>query len=153
TQQRRVMFLTDGVATVGNTSADDIGKMSASYNAKYIGLSTIGLGSDSDLGLLRGLAEQGAGNFYFVEKPEAVTEVFTEELAFFVAPIAYDLELTFSELPSYALKEVFGTALWKPTPGGGKVRVPSVFLVSRTSSDPGPPDMGGGRRGGGSAII
>lgn len=150
TQQRRVMFLTDGVATVGTTDRNAIAKMSAGYNDQYIGLSTIGLGSDADVGLLRALAEQGAGNFYFAEKVEAVTEVFTEELAFFVAPIAYDLELTFSELPSYALKEVFGTALWKATPGGGKVRVPSVFLVSRKSSDPGP---SGGRRGGGSAII
>src|SRR5262249_33194069 len=33
------------------------------------------------------------------------------------------------------------------------IHVPSVFLVSRTSPSPGPSSMGGGRRGGGSAII
>ena len=66
--------------------------MSAGYNGKYIGLTTIGLGSDADLSLLRTLSEQAGGNFYFVENPSAVSEVFTQELAFFVAPIAYDLQ-------------------------------------------------------------
>jgi Ca-activated chloride channel family protein len=103
-----------------------------------------------DAGLLRSLAETGGGNFYFVEKPEAVKEVFTEELAFFVAPIAYDLDLTFEELPSYGLDTLYGTGLWKKTSTGGTVHVPSVFLVSRTSTAPGP---SGGRRGGGAAIL
>src|SRR6185436_5297728 len=58
--------------------------------------------------------------------------------------------LTFTEVPGYSLKAVHGTALWMPNAGGGKVSVPSVFLVSRTMTAPGP---NGGRRGGGSAII
>ncbi len=77
-------------------------------------------------------------------------EVFTQELAFFVAPIAYDLELSIDELPSYKVKQVYGTNLWRAAAGGGQVRIPSVFLVSRTCSKP---DVTGGRRGGGSAIM
>jgi len=148
--QRRVIFLTDGLPTAGNTSSVAIKAMSAGYNDKYVGLTTIGLGADVDAGLLRSLAEKGGGNFYFVEKLDAVKEVFTEELAFFVAPIAYDLDLTFQELPSYGLDTVYGTGLWSKTSTGGTVHIPSVFLVSRTSSAPGPT---GGRRGGGAAII
>jgi Ca-activated chloride channel family protein len=150
TQQRRVIFLTDGLPTAGNTDHTAIEAMSAGYNQKYVGLTTIGLGTDVDAGLLRQLSDQGGGNFYFVEKPDAVTEVFTQELAFFVAPIAYDLELSFGELPAYSIKQVYGTNLWKKTPSGGTVAIPSVFLVSRTSSMP---DATGGRRGGGSAIM
>lgn len=149
-EQRRVIFLTDGLPTAGITDVAMIGAMSAGYNKQYVGLTTIGLGGDVNTSLLRGLAENGGGNFYFIEKPQAVREVFMEELAFFVAPIAYDLELTFSELPGYSVKSVHGTSLWKPMTGGGKVSVPSVFLVSRTSSMPGP---NGGRRGGGAAIM
>jgi Ca-activated chloride channel family protein len=149
-EQRRVIFLTDGLPTVGTTDVGKIRAMSVGYNQKYVGLTTIGLGGDVNVTLLRGLAEGGGGNFYFIEKPAAVKEVFMEELAFFVAPIAYDLELTFSELPGYSLKAVHGTSLWQPVMGGGKVNVPSVFLVSRTSTAPGP---NGGRRGGGSAIM
>jgi Ca-activated chloride channel family protein len=150
TQQRRVIFLTDGLPTSGVTNGAQIKTMSAGYNAQYIGLTTIGLGSDVDAALLRELSEQGGGNFYFAEKPAAVQEVFSEELAFFVAPIAYDLELSINELPSYKVKQVHGTNLWRTEGAGGQLRVPSVFLVSRTSSAPG---ASGGRRGGGSAII
>jgi Ca-activated chloride channel family protein len=149
-EQRRVIFLTDGLPTVGKIDPAQIRTMSVGYNQKYVGLTTIGLGGDVNVPLLRGLAEGGGGNFYFVEKPAAVKEVFMEELAFFVAPIAYDLELTFSELPGYSVKSVHGTSLWQPVMGGGKVNVPSVFLVSRTMTAPGP---NGGRRGGGSAIM
>jgi len=150
TQQRRVIFLTDGLPTAGVVDPARIKTMSAGYNDQYVGLTTIGLGSDVDAGLLRALSEQGGGNFYFAEKPAAVQEVFTQELAFFVAPIAYDLELSIAELPSYTVKQVYGTNLWRPVAGGGQVRIPSVFLVSRTSSMP---DSTGGRRGGGSAIM
>jgi Ca-activated chloride channel family protein len=149
-QQRRVIFLTDGLPTSGNTDVGAIRAMSLGYNQRYVGLTTIGLGSDVNVALLRGLAESGGGNFYDVEKPEAVKEIFTEELKFFVAPIAYDLRLSFTQLPEYSLRNVYGTALWQATTEGGRVDVPSVFLVSRTSSDPGP---NGGRRGGGSAIL
>lgn len=150
TQQRRVIFLTDGLPTAGNTNHDQIKVMSAGYNDRYIGLTTIGLGSDVDAGLLRDLSEQGGGNFYFAEKPAAVQEVFTNELAFFVAPIAYDLELSIAELPAYTIKQVYGTNLWRASAAGGQVRIPSVFLTSRTSAMP---DDTGGRRGGGSAIM
>ena len=150
TQQRRVIFLTDGLATVGNTSAAAIQQMSLTYNNKYIGLTTIGLGSDADVPLLRSLSEKGGGNFYFAENPMAVTEVFTEELKFFVAPLAYDLDLRFEETSAVGVSEVFGTNLFTPAPTGGTIHVPSVFLESRTSTKPGP---SGGRRGGGSAIL
>jgi Ca-activated chloride channel family protein len=149
-EQRRVIFLTDGLATVGTVDSGKIRAMSVGYNQQYVGLTTIGLGGDVNVPLLRGLAEGGGGNFYFIEKPAAVKEVFMEELAFFVAPIAYDVELTFNELPGFSVKSVHGTSLWQPVMGGGKVNVPSVFLVSRTSTAPGP---NGGRRGGGSAIM
>jgi Ca-activated chloride channel family protein len=150
TQQRRVIFLTDGLPTAGDTNVDQIKAMSAGFNDQHIGLTTIGLGADVDAGLLRDLSEQGGGNFYFVEQPAAGQEVFTQELAFFVAPIAYDLELSIDELPAYTVKQVYGTNLWRASMGGGQVRIPSVFLTSRTSSMP---DSTGGRRGGGSAIM
>jgi Ca-activated chloride channel homolog len=150
TQQRRVIFLTDGLPTIGITDDHAIAGMSAGYNENYIGLTTIGVGVDAGLKLLRTLAEQGGGNFYFLENPAAATEVFTEELAFFVAPIAYDVDLSFDAGAPYRVAALHGTSLWRKTATGAKVHVPSVFLVSRTSTDPG---ESGGRRGGGSAII
>lgn len=151
--QRRVIFLTDGLPTVGTTNGDAIARMSAGYNERHVQLTTIGVGLDAGLPLMRRLAEQGGGNFYFLENPKAATEVFTEELRFFVAPIAYDLDLSFDTGRAYGVGGLYGTSLWQRTATGGKVHIPSVFLVSRTSTEPGGPDGTGGRRGGGSAII
>jgi Ca-activated chloride channel homolog len=150
TQLRRVIFLTDGLPTVGITDLAAIEAMSSGYADRYAGLTTIGLGSDVDSGLLRRLAQRAGGNFYFVESGDALTDVFDTELAFFVAPIAYDIDLAFEEVPYFDLTDVFGSDLWTATTTGGAVHVPSAFLVSRTSSAP---DPGGGRRGGGAALI
>ena len=65
-KQNRVIFLSDGLATVGTTSQQAIIEMATSHIVRGIGLTTIGVGNDFDVELMRGLAERGAGNFYFV---------------------------------------------------------------------------------------
>jgi Ca-activated chloride channel family protein len=150
-RERRVILLSDGVPTVGNTFTPDILELSASYNSEGIGLSTIGLGSDFNIELMRGLSLQGDGNFYFVEDAGAVNEVFEEELSFFLVPVALDLELTVRTGDSYELLDTYGAPLWQDTSDGGEIVIPSVFLAHRESADDVTEDDG--RRGGGSSLI
>jgi Ca-activated chloride channel family protein len=150
-RERRVILLSDGVPTVGNTFTPDILALSASYNSEGIGLSTIGLGSDFNIELMRGLSLQGDGNFYFVEDAGAVNEVFEEELSFFLVPVALDLELTVRTGENYELIDTYGAPLWQDTSDGGAIAIPSVFLAHRESADDVTDDDG--RRGGGSSLI
>lgn len=157
-RQARVILLSDGNITAG-PGPDQVADLSETYVADGIGLTTIGVGNDFNLELMKGLAETGSGNFYYVESPEAVTEVFTEELAYFAQPIALDLEVAVQASESYRIRGVVGTRLWKNDltdgvdPGtnavGGSVHVPALFLSSRVDSEPGE----NGRRGGGSSIY
>lgn len=147
-RQNRVIFLSDGNATAGDTSQADILAMAASRVARGIGLTTIGVGTDFDVALMRGLAEQGAGNFYFLEDPTAATEVFTEELDYFLQPIALDIQLQATAGPGYQFGEVIGSHLWSSQPRSGSMQIPAVFVASRTSQS-----GGSGRRGGGSMIF
>src|SRR5262249_37179614 len=124
--------------------------MSAAFNEQHLGLTTIGLGADVDALFLRTLAEGGGGNFYFIEQPSAVTEVFHDELAFFVAPLAYDVELTLTAAPNEPVTALFGPSTFTQTATGARWHVPAVYLASRPSDAP---DPTGGRRGGGSAIM
>ncbi|TMQ20251.1 MAG: VWA domain-containing protein [Deltaproteobacteria bacterium] len=55
-RQNRVIFLSDGNATAGDTSQSDILAMAAGRVRRGIGLTTIGVGNDFDVGLMRGLA-------------------------------------------------------------------------------------------------
>jgi Ca-activated chloride channel family protein len=147
-RQNRVIFLSDGLATAGNTSQTDILAMAASRVKLGIGLTTIGVGNDFDVNLMRGLAEQGAGNFYFLEDPTAATEVFSEELDYFVQPLALDVQLDAVAGPGYQFGEVVGSHLWSSQARRGSMQIPAVFVASRTTQS-----GGQGRRGGGSMIF
>jgi Ca-activated chloride channel homolog len=147
-KQNRVIFLSDGLATAGNTSQEAIIEMATGYIAQGIGLTTIGVGNSFDVNLMRGLAERGAGNFYFVEDASAATEVFAEEIDMFMSPLALDLQIVATTSTGWQMREVVGTKLWQAGGTRGEMRVPAVFFASRTS-------QAGevGRRGGGSMIF
>lgn len=147
-RQNRVVLLSDGLATAGDTSQAHIQQMAASRVALGIGLTTIGVGDEFDVALMRGLAEQGAGNFYFLEDPTAASEVFTEELDYFVQPLALDVRLEAAAGPGYQFDEVVGSHLWSAGTRNGTMSIPAVFVASRTTQG-----GGQGRRGGGSMIF
>lgn len=150
-KQNRVIFLSDGLATVGITSQTQIINMATPFIAKGIGLTTIGVGNDFDVSLMRGLAERGAGNFYYVENATASTEVFAEELKYFLSPLALDVKIEArTDASKWEMRSVVGSTLWSAGPSLGKMDIPAVFLASRTQQMPSP---GGGRRGGGSMIF
>ncbi len=149
--QNRLILLSDGVATQGNTNPGDILAMSRGFNSDGVGLTTVGLGADFDYDLMSTLARQGDGNFYFVENAAAVDEVFAEELAYFTVPVAYEVELVLTEGSEYTFGRAYGSAFWEDTDDGGHISLPSVFLAHRVAHD----DVGEGdtRRGGGSALL
>ncbi|HEY6037637.1 MAG TPA: VWA domain-containing protein [Kofleriaceae bacterium] len=150
-RQNRVIFLSDGLATIGNQDPQAIIAMADSYVERGIGLTTIGVGQDFDVTLMRSLAEHGAGNFYFLEDPNAATEVFQQELAYFVTPIALDITLDAVAGTGYNFGEVVGSTLWTGNQRGGSMHIPAAFLASRTGPAPDPGT--GGRRGGGSMLF
>lgn len=147
-RQNRVILLSDGLATAGNTSQDAMFALAREHVSSGVALSTIGVGNDFDVALMRGLAEQGAGSYYFLEDPAAADEVFEEELDYFLQPIALDVRLEAVAQPGFELGEVTGSTLWTAQPGAGAMTIPAVFVASRTSQT-----GGQGRRGGGSMIF
>lgn len=149
-RSQRVILLSDGLPTAGVIADEDIIAMAESYIESGIGLTTIGVGRDFNLALMSGLAERGAGNFYFLEDPEAIEEVFTEELAYFVEPLALSVTIEVRAAGGYTVGEVSGTKLWRTEGGVGSMHVPALFRASRTSDEPG---EGGGRRGGGGTLF
>ena len=150
-REHRVILLSDGNPTEGLTDTLSILASSRGYNSEGIGLSTIGLGADFNIDLMRRLSQQADGNFYFLEDAGAVREVFEEELSFFVVPVALDLQLTLRAGESYDFARAYGAPLWKDTSAGGELDIPSVFLAHRESDEDVTEDDG--RRGGGSSLI
>ena len=150
-RQHRVILLSDGQPTAGVIDSNAILATSRAYNSDGIGLTTIGLGSDFNVALMRGLAQQADGNFYFLEDVGAVKEVFEEELSFFLVPLAFDVSVKVEAGDDYDFGRALGTPFWVNTNRGGRLDVPSVFLAHRESDDDVTEDDG--RRGGGSSLL
>jgi Ca-activated chloride channel family protein len=150
-RQNRVILLSDGNPTAGITNTTTILADSRTFNSDGVGLTTIGLGSDFNIDLMRGLAQQADGNFYFLEDAGAIDDVFTEELSYFVVPIAFDLQLSLTAGDEYRFGRALGAPQWDNTRGGGQLQIPSVFIAHRESDKD--VTAAGGRRGGGSSLL
>ncbi len=148
-RQNRVLLMSDGIPTAGITDEGAILGMAEQYVSDGVGLTTIGVGLDFNVDLMRGLAERGAGSFYFLESPQAIAEVFGEELDYAMEPLALDVAVEVAADPRWQLGEVIGTRYWNGSSTEGGVTLPAVFVASRTSDQPGEY----GRRGAGGALF
>ncbi|HEY4054991.1 MAG TPA: hypothetical protein VGM39_00235, partial [Kofleriaceae bacterium] len=90
----------------------------------------------------------GAGNYYFLEDAAAASEVFTEELDYFLTPIALDLTLNVTAGSGWTFNGAVGASTYASATTTGSMIIPAAFVASRTSQEPGE-----GRRGGGSMIF
>lgn len=149
-RSQRVILLSDGQPTAGITDPAQILSMAEERIGSGVGLTTIGVGRNFNLSLMTELAERGAGNFYFLEDPAAIEEVFTEELDYFVEPLALDVTIEVRALGGHRIGEVIGTKLWRAEGLVGSMHVPALFRASRTGDEPG---EDGGRRGGGGTLF
>lgn len=92
-RSNRVILLTDGIANVGQTDAEQIAEESAHYNKKGIDLSTIGVGFDFNQNLLRKLAQAGRGAVHFVDDQQDLSKCFVDEFDSLLLPAARNIKL------------------------------------------------------------
>ncbi len=148
-RQKRVIFLSDGVATAGVTGTDRILALGEAYRDAGITLSTIGMGTEFDPEVMRGLSEVAYGAFYFLEDPQAVVEVFEEEVQTFLYPLAYDVSIDADIADGYRLRGVYGTKSFEFDATSATISIPMLQIAHRTAVE----DDGQGRRGGGGAML
>jgi Ca-activated chloride channel family protein len=104
----RVILCTDGVANQGITKAEDILKMVEDYKSKGITLTTLGFGMDNfnDI-FLEKLADNGDGNYSYIDTLEEAKKVFIDQLAGTLQVIAKDakaqIEFNKASVESYRL--------------------------------------------------
>ena len=147
--QNRVLLVSDGVATAGLINADKIEGLAAAWSELGYGLTTIGLGEDFDVELMRTLAEVGSGSFYYVEDYSAVEEVFEEEVQAFTVPLAEHVIIDATVFEGYDLRRVYGTKQAEVWGNQAQIEIPILQIAHRLGDD----DNDKGRRGGGGAMV
>lgn len=79
-QISRCLLLTDGLANRGLTDRDELALHAGELRRRNVSTSTFGVGADFDERLLRDMAHEGGGNFYFIESESQITSMLTGEL-------------------------------------------------------------------------
>jgi len=90
----RIIVCSDGDANVGATSHEDILELIQEYVDQGITLSTLGFGSGNyNDHLMEQLADQGNGNYYYIDSIDEAERLFTEELSGVMEVIAKDVKI------------------------------------------------------------
>lgn len=123
----RTILLTDGLANVGVTDIEALTGQAAEIAARGVSTTTLGVGLGFNEHLLEAMANNGRGNFYFIESASAIPAIFAREMSELSALTAKDIELTL-QLPEGWDCWIFGG--WKVTREGNIWRLFVGSLVS-----------------------
>ncbi len=76
----RIILLSDGIANVGPSSPQDLGRLGAALIKEGISVTTVGVGTDYNEDLMTRLSQNSDGNSYFVESSRDLPRIFAGEL-------------------------------------------------------------------------
>jgi len=104
-----VMLLSDGRPNAGETRADALAAMAARAFQSGVQTSTFGVGEDYDGPLMSGIAEQGAGGYYYVRDSAGIATALTTELENRLQPVAQAVEIRVRLRPDVRLTQTYGS--------------------------------------------
>lgn len=122
----RVVLLSDGQATSGNTDPSAIAGIAADAANQGIRVTSIGLGISYNEDLMEAIAENGRGQYYYVKDGSALQAVFSGELRDMQATVATGAELRIE--PACGGVEVVDVTGWRTTRDGAALVVPMADL-------------------------
>jgi hypothetical protein len=143
---RRVLVLTDGYPSRGESNLDALRARVAEGNARGVETSMVGIGDGIDEALCSGLAQAGEGRFHYVRDDGALGDVVAAEVDGAKAVIARDVSVVFALSPRVERAELLHRYACRPEGRAMVVRVgalthegPRAVLFSATLA-PGSPD-------------
>jgi Ca-activated chloride channel family protein len=102
----RVLLLSDGLANVGETNPDAIASDVNRLAKEGVTTSTMGLGDEYNEDLLEAMAESGDGNYYYIESPKQLPDIFQTELKGLMATFGKTVSLGIEPQDGVAVLDV-----------------------------------------------
>lgn len=124
---RRVIVVSDGVATVGPSSTEILGSIAERGADHGIQVTAIGVGLDYDERTLNALAIRSSGRLYHIASPEEMTKVVSEELRLFGSTRATDAFVEVVPAPGVSLVSVAGARSTASSMGGMRIPLGAMF--------------------------
>lgn len=105
----RVLLLSDGLANKGITDPAQLQEIAQKkFRSLSIGLSTFGVGNGFNESLMTNLAEYGGANYYFIESPDEIPNIFAKELEGLLSVVAQNAKLSVAFPSQLTCKKVYG---------------------------------------------
>ena len=148
---RRLVLVTNGLATRGITSPERIVALAESIARDTTSLGVVGFGDDYDARLPTAIGDLGAGTYAYAQSEADLTAALRLEGETTLFPLATELELRVVPAPGYRVGRVYGASRARADAAGNVATLasPALFIGQRTGSS----DVGGGRRGGGGGLF
>ena len=89
----RIILLSDGLANVGPSSPEDLGRLGVALIKESISVTTIGVGTDYNEDLMTRLSQNSDGNTYFVESSGDLPRIFAAELGDVLSVVAKKVQV------------------------------------------------------------
>ncbi|MBI5609365.1 MAG: VWA domain-containing protein [Deltaproteobacteria bacterium] len=137
-EQKRILFLSDGLPTVGTTGFDSILGQVTEAKAGGCSVSSVGVGLDFSPSLMNAIAQKGNGTAWFLPNAQAAKEVFVQDLETMLLPVAEKLTLQFKLANGWKVAEIYG---FKWVEKDGEVTITGP-MEAVGPTDPGNPDPG-----------
>ncbi|SDO86748.1 Ca-activated chloride channel family protein [Paenibacillus sp. yr247] len=104
----RVLLLSDGHSNAGITDPAKLQSIAKEFHSMGVGVTTMGVGDGFDEELMEGIANQGGGNFYFIEHPEDIPGIFSKELEGLSSIVAQNVQLAIQPSGATQITNIFG---------------------------------------------
>jgi len=102
----RVILLSDGLANVGETNPDVIASDVHGLAKRGVSTTTMGIGDDYNEDLLEAMARSGDGNYYYIQSPQQLPNIFARELQGLMTTIGTTVSLGIEPQGDITLGEV-----------------------------------------------
>ncbi len=108
THLSRIILLTDGEANEGITEYSEIIAKARQIKRDGLSVSTIGVGIEYNEELMKGIAKNTLGNYYYIEQVSDIPRVFEEELATLFEVVAKNIRLIVKLPKGVTLAKFYG---------------------------------------------
>lgn len=117
----RVLLLTDGEPTAGLKDFNSIVQAVGQQKAQGISITALGFGSEYNEELMAGIARRSGGNYYYIQRPDLIPEVFRRELETLMTIVARNVRVRLTLTRWSQIRQVYGQ---QPAFQGRVVEIP-----------------------------
>ena len=109
--EKRLLLLTDGQSNVHTLTPEQISREAGVQYLEGARISSIGLGYNVNQKLLRQIADNGKGHYYFAENSKTLTKILRDDLRTTVIPVVKNVRVTVNLQSGSTFRNIYGLDL------------------------------------------